>query len=213
MTRKARLIALTNDAFGLSASNFHFPIYKWMAVSERTQQIVSSIKNSTWELTIRNVQQLKGIQPEEGYLSLEERLRGLPKGYSWKIEYAQCLFEDEEDIHLLEFERDTIHQSFSTEDTYQDYILNRIRDIWETCQKYYLDYPEIEIKNFRPSLLSLERIDGNEELTSNIDTLINIRSRLWSNKNPLSKLMYELVWKTESKRGTWEYSPYKEVSK
>ena len=168
------------------------------------------MKNRTWILKVRNVRQLIGITPEKEYATVQERLSGLPRGYSWKIEYARCLFEDEGELHMLDFVRDTVHKSFSTEAGYQDYVSRRIKEIWGMCKEYYKEFPDINMQRFRPSILVLERIDGNEELASDIDFLINIRSKLWLESNPISKSIYELVWRVETKRGVWEYVPYGE---
>lgn len=208
MSRTVRLVVLTNDAFGLAAGNFNFPIYSWEAVSQSTQSISSIMKDTTWQVRVRTIQELIGLNPEEVYTTLPERLSGLPRGYSWKIAKATCLYEDEEAIHILEFVRDTIHQSFSTEEEYQDYITRRILEVWNLCEKHYEKFKEIDVKSRRPSLLVLEKIDGSEELARDRDVLIRIISSLWSEKNPLSKKMYEIVWQEEVQRGTWEYSKY-----
>jgi len=208
LRRKVNFLVLTNDALGLAAGNFHFPIFRWRAESGITESVSSIMRNRTWQLKVRNVRELIGINPEKDYATLHERLSGLPRGYSWKTAHALVLFEDGEELHLLEFARETIHKGYSTEESYQDYILSRIEEIWQMCQEHYKDFPEIEMQRFRPSILVLEKVDGNEELASDIDFLIKIRSKLWSENNPISKAMYEIVWCVERKRGTWEYVPY-----
>lgn len=208
MDRKVRLVTLTNDALGLAAGNFIFPIYEWEAVSQSTQSISSLMRDTTWQLRVRNISELVGLNPEEVYTPLPDRLSGLPQGYSWKISNVKCLFEDEETIHLLEFVRETVHQSFSTEERYQDYITRRLRHVWKLCEKHYEKVEGIEIKSRRPSLLVLEKIDGSEELATNLDFLLTIISNLRSDANPLSKEMYEIVWKMKKQTGAWEYSRY-----
>jgi len=208
MSRHIKLVAMTNDALGLAAGNFIFPIYEWEAVSQSTQSVSSLMRNTTWQLRVRSMTELVGLNPEEVYTSLPERLSGLPQGYSWKITSIKCLFEGEEALHLLEFERDTVHTSFSTEDRYQGYITRRLRQVWDLCEIHYEKVEGIEIKSRRPSILVLEKIDGSEELASDIDFLLIIMSQLRSDANPLSKEMYEIVWKSEEKTGAWEYSRY-----
>lgn len=206
--RHIRLITLSNDAFALAAGNFNLPIYKWNAVSESTESVSSVKRNRTWMLKVRNVSQLIGLNLEKDYATLHERLSGLPKGYSWKIEFARCLFDDEAgELHFLDFYRDTIHKRWVTEPDYQDYIYEKVKKIWDVCKDYYTEFG-IEIKEFRPSILVLEQIDGSDELASNFDFLLSIVRRLQSEKNPISKMMYEIVWRIETKRGTWEYVPF-----
>ena len=208
MSRHVRLVALTNDAFGLAAGNFTFPIYSWEAVSQSTQSVSSLMRDTTWQLRVRNISELVGLNPEDVYTTLPNRLSGLPRGYSWKIARAVCLYEDEEELHLLEFARDTVHASFSTEEKYQDYITKRLLHVWGLCEKHYERFKEVDIKSRRPSLLVLEKIDGSEELASDLDFLLRIISNLRSDENPLSKEMYEIVWKVERPTGAWEYSRY-----
>ena len=208
MNRKIRLIALSNDAFALAAANFSLPIYSWEAVSQNTESISSLMQNKTWQLRVRNIQELIGLNPTGVYTTLGERLSGLPKGYSWKVKQAICLYEEEENLQLLEFQRDTIHPSFSTENTYQKYIAERMKRVWNLCCQYYVGFKDMEIAYFRPSTLVLEKIDGSDEKASDIDTLIRIRSKFWSDNNPISKEMFDLVWRIESQRGVYEYAPY-----
>ena len=211
LRRTVRLIALSNDAFALAAANFHLPIHQWGADSKSTQTVSSVRESPTWRLYLRTVNQLVGLNPDgrtPEYATLQDRLVGLPRGYSWKIQYLRCLYESPSDLHMLDWHRDTIHQSFSTEETFQSYILNRIEKVWQMCQEHYEPFEGIQLQQFRPSLLVLEAIDGNEELAGNLDFLLNILGALRSESNPISKTMYDIVWRVERKRGTWEYVPY-----
>jgi len=212
-TRRVRLVALTNDALGLAAANFNFPIYQWNTISQSTQSISEVLQNETWRLRIRNIRELMSINPEKIYTTIPERLMGLPKGYSLKIEYARCLFEDQSELHYLDFFRDTIHKSFSTETSYQDYLIQKMEMAWSKCSEYYKDFPDISMQHFRPSILVLESIDDEETLAENWDLLINIYKMLVTEKNPISQQMYEIVWRIERKRGIWEYYPYEGMEK
>lgn len=206
--RQLRLIVLSNDAYALAAANFNLPIYKWKAISESTESVSSIKKDRTWVLKVRNVTQLIGLNLEKDYATVHERLTGLPRGYSWKVEFARCLFEDDaSELHFLDFYRDTIHKRWVTDPDYQDYVYSKVQQVWDTCQEYY-DELGIEIKEFRPSILVLEYVDGNEDLAADWDFLLNILRKLQSDKNPISKMMYEIVWRVEMKRGTWEYVPF-----
>jgi hypothetical protein len=158
------------------------------------------------------VNQLVGLNPDgrtPEYATLQDRLVGLPRGYSWKIQYLRCIYESPSDLHMLDWKRDTIHQSFSTEETFQSYILDHINKVWQMCQEYYESFEDFELQQFRPSLLVLEAIDGDEELAGNFDFLVNILGGLQSISNPISIAMYDIVWRVEMRRGTWEYIPYK----
>lgn len=211
LRRTVRLIALSNDAFALAAANFHFPIHRWGADSKSTQTVSSFRESPTWRLNLRTVNQLVGLNPDgrtPEYATLQDRLVGLPRGYSWKIQYLRCIYESPTDLHMLDWQRDTIHQSFSTEETFQSYILDQINTVWQMCQEHYEPFEEIELQQFRPSLLVLEAVDGDEDLAGNLDFLINILRALRSESNPISKAMYDIVWRVERKRGTWEYIPY-----
>ena len=206
MNRKTRLVALTNDALGLAAANFTLPVYKMSTVSQTTQSVSSVVRSNEWQLRTRIMSELVGLNPEEVYTTLPERLSGLPQGYSWKIAEITCLYEGPESLHILDFKRDTIHKRFSTEDRYQNYITMRMETVWVLCQEYYNEVEDVEVKSRKPSMLVLEKIDGSEELASNSEFLLNLISHLWSDNNPLSMEMYELVWKTEVQTGVWEYS-------
>lgn len=209
MTRTVRLIALTNDAYALAAGNFPFPIYAWRADSKSTDSVNVVQKDSVWKVSLRSVRQLTGINPEgEVYQTLQDRLIGLPRGYTWKMDYARCLYETPTDVHMLDWQRDTIHQSFSTEETYQSYILEHIRKVWGLCIAYYKKFEDVELGHFKPSILALEAVDGDKELASDFDFLMNMLKTLRIEKNPISKAMYDVVWRVEKKRGTWEYLPY-----
>lgn len=213
MNRQIRFVAYTNDAFGLSAANFHFPIYSWNATSKITETVSSVMRSpkGDWEVKIRRLKELIGLSPASGYLTLEERLSGVPRGYSWKIEECSCLFEEDDNLRQLEFSRDTIHESFSTEDTYQSYILSMMEKVGNALEEYCKDFPEIQMKHPKSSILVLERIDGSEDLASELDNLLPIYRSLSVEGNPLSKMLYDIVWRVESKRGMWEYQPFKEA--
>ncbi len=206
MPRQTKLIALTNDALGLAAANFSFSVYEMQTVSITSQSVSSVQRELGWQLRVRTMNELVALNPEEVYLTLSARLSDLPQGYSWKISNIKCLFEGPESLHILEFKRDTIHTRFSTSDGYQDYVSRRMQEVWELCEEHYTGVSGIEIKSRRPSLLTLEKVDDCEKLATNTDFLITLFSHLWTENNPLSKEMYELVWKTETQTGAWEYT-------
>lgn len=204
-----RLIAKTNDALGLSAGNFVFPIYRWKAVCQKTQTTsVRTHVKPTIQARVRTLRELIGVNPAGVYTTLPERLSGIPKGYSWKIEETQCLFMDEGEIRLLGWHRDTIHKSYSTEESYQDYILDEVKACWDRCVEYFGRFEGLEIGSFKPSILVLEEVDGDVEMASDEDFLYRLKSGLFSYDNPVSRVMYEVVNRVEKKRGTWEYIPY-----
>lgn len=204
-----RLIAKTNDGLGLSAGNFAFPIYRWKAICQKTESASSRRPvGSTIHARAKTLRELIGVNPAGVYTSLQERLGILPKGYSWKIEETQCLFEEEGEIRLLHWFRDTIHKSYSTEESYQDYVLGEVKRCWDSCVEHYGYFEDIEIGNFKPSILVLEEVDGDEEKASDEDFLYRLKSSLFSYDNPVSRVMYEVVNRVEKKRGTWEYLPH-----
>ena len=128
MSRQIRMVAYSNDAYALAISNFHLPIYKWKATSQSKNSVSELLKDTTWQIRVKNISELVGLKPKEVYTTLPERLSGLPKGYTWKLEEAICLYEQEEEVHLLRFVRDTIHKSYSTEEDYQSFIYSAIND-------------------------------------------------------------------------------------
>jgi len=205
--RKARLIAYSNDAFALASANFYFPIREWEIVSQITDSKSVFMKNETWQLKMRNIKEFISLNPDEIYTPIPERLKDIPRGYSLKIKFLKCLWEDIDEIYNLDFFRDTVHQSYFTE-KHQDYVMKNIEKIWAKCSEYYKRFPEITLESFRPSILVLEAINENAELAGNFDFLKNIYRSLSVDSNPISKLMYEIVWRVEKKRGTWEYVPY-----
>lgn len=206
MNRITKLVILTNDALGIAASDFALPIYK-MTVASQTMESVSSIERTDhWQLKTRIVSELKALNPDEVYSTLPERLAGLPLGYSWKIAELNCLYEGADSLHYLEFKRDTVHTRFSTSGNYQNYITTRMNTTWEQVLEYYRKVDGLEIKYRKPSMLVLEKVDGSEELATNPEFLLYLISHLYSDKNPLSKGMYELVWKIKTQTGVWEYS-------
>ena len=208
MPRQTKLIALTNDALGLAAANFTFPVLEMQTVSVTSQSVSSTQRELGWQLRVRTMTELVALNPEEVYTTLPERLSVFPQGYSLKISKIICLFEGPESLHLLEFNRDTIHKRFSTSDGFQDYVSTRMQEVWELCEAHYLEVNGVEIKSRRPSLLTLEKIDNSEKLATDMDFLLTILSHLWTETNPLSKEMYELVWKTETQTGAWEYTQF-----
>jgi len=206
MNRKTKLVILTNDAMGIAAANFNLPIYKLTVASQTMGQVSSIERTDNWQLKTRIVSELKSVNPDEVFSTLPERLSGLPQGYSWKIAELNCLYEGPESLHYLEFKRDTIHTRFSTNDNYQNYATTRMLTAWEHILETYRAVDGVVIKYRKPSMLVLEKVDGDEELATNTEFLLYLISHLYSDKNPLSKEIYELVWKIKTQTGVWEYS-------
>jgi len=216
MKREIKLIAFQNDALALAASNFFFPIYKWQTASERTKSIVNTIKKVAIAIRTKIVTQIVSLNPNpQHYLTLSERLQALPKGFSPKIESATCLFNVEDEIYVLKWHKDTIHTSITPEEGFQKWITQKIKEVWSELAIYYGKVSDSPLQQFRPSIFILESVRSTSqpkrERANDENFLFSILlPSLINAKNPLSKIMYEVVVRQQVKRGIWEYHPREE---
>jgi len=221
--KQIRLIALQNDALALATANFSFPICDWKTHSERTQNVSNVINKLAWIVKSININQLLGLNPKKQnphYLTLQERLEQLPKGFSPKIDQMTCIFQPADELYYLKWHKDTIHTSLITpEQEYQKWIVEKLKQVWTQLN---IQYKKVEgvlaLEQYRPSILVLEHIrdakDEKIELVDNEDFIWSIllpelRGKLFS--NPVAKVMYYVVNRTKVKRGVWEYQPMEEA--
>lgn len=221
MMKEVRFVAFQNDAMALAAANFPFPIYAWRTFSERTTSLTNMVEKLTWIVKAKNVSQILGLNPKKNnphYLTLEERLQDLPKGFSPKIDQAICIFGIGEDHYVLKWKKDTIHKSVTPELDYSKWILEKINNVWETLKISYgkvKDAPSLE--EFRPSILVLESIypanNPSLNLANDEDFLYKtFLPDLINSGNPITRKMYGVVDRIQVKRGIWEYKPREEAS-
>jgi len=216
MKKQIRLVAFQNDAMALAAANFYFPIYAWRTVSERTTSLTNMVQKIAWIVRTKNISQILGLNPKKNnphYLTLTERLQNLPKGFSPKIDKAICVFQIAETLYVLKWVKDTIHKSFTPELDYQNWILKQIKNAWQTLKLSYSkikDAPPLE--EFRPSILVLESVHPADnpaiELANDEKFLFEtLLPTLMNENNPISQKMYDVAYRTQVKRGVWEYKP------
>jgi len=218
--REVRLVAFTNDAFALLASGFNLQLGRCKLATSRTMSLSTVRTHETWEVKARNLSQIKSrSEKSERFFTLEEMLKGFPMGFSPKIEEMTSLYVEGDEIYVLRWKRETIHKSLVVvEDDYQNWISTRIRKVWKDLLSIDMD-GRGPLEEPRPSFLVLESIRSlkrpNIELTeipdqdAYIDLLLRIISQLRKG-GEMAKLMYDLVYRVEVKRGVKEYRPYGE---
>jgi hypothetical protein len=218
MKREVRLVAFNNDAFALLASGFPLQIAKCRLDTKRTISLSSVSERETWELKARSISQVSSKSPEDSrFFSLEEMLKGFPIGFSPKIEKMITLYVEGDQVYALQWIRDTIHRAITVDEDYQTWTLDRIRSAWKALTEMDMD-GRGPLEEPRPSLLVVESIrslaNPMVELTETkdqeayVDLLIRILSQLYAG-GEMAKLMYDLVYRVEVKRGVKEYAPYK----
>lgn len=218
--REVRLIAFNNDAFALLASGFNLQLGRCKLSTSRTMSLSTVSKHETWEVKARGLSQIKskGKNSEKSrFFTLEEVLKGFPGGFSPKIKEMISLFVEGDEVYVLRWKRDTIHKSLVVEDDYQNWISTRIRKVWKDLLSIDMD-GRGPLEEPRPSLLVLESLRSltkpNVELTeipdqyAYTDLLLRIISQLREQGGEMAKLMYDLVYRVEVKRGVKEYRPY-----
>jgi hypothetical protein len=223
--RETRVIALSNDAIALATSNFFFPIVKWQITSERTKSTSNVSAKLAWLIKAVHLSRIIGLNPEKKnphYLTLTERLQNLPRGYSPKITRLHCIYHPEgtDELYHMIWVKDTIHTSYSFETDYQQWIINRIRQIWQTLQGYYhkLGDTTFTLEEFRPSILVLQNArsaskpEPNKDLATDEEFIYGtLLKDLRNPKNPFSLQMYDEVYREQRKRGVWEYLPKEQI--
>ena len=218
--KEVRLVAFNNDAISLLVSGFDFPLARCKFSSSRTQSISVLEERSAYLVRGRGITEILSRSPKrQVYFKLEDMLKGFPKDFSPKIENVIALYEEEGEIFVLRWERDTIHKSLLvTDDSYQKWTLNRILEAWNIISKSDVNgFPNL--KEFRPSILVLESIRpfsnpkleivDYHEKEQYEDLLYRILSYLRSNGGHLAEVMYDVVYRIEVKRGVKEYVPYR----
>jgi len=221
--KQTRFIALQNDALALATANFFFPIIDWKTHSERTQNVSNVISKVAWIVKSMNINQLLGLNPKKAnphYLTIQERLEQLPKGFSPKIDELTCIYQPHDELYFLKWCKDTIHTSLITPDKeYQKWIVSALKEIWNQLNAQYKKHGgTFTLEQYRPSILVLEGIRNTKnkeiELVNDEDfiwqTLLpDLRGKLF--QNPVAKAMYHIVYRTQVKRGVWEYHPTEEL--
>lgn len=210
MKKTVRLVAFSNDGFALAAANFYFPISDWVAISRQTHSTVKERTDTHIRVRLKQIQEVSAINPSETeYATLTQRLGPLPRGHTWKIGALNAIYAPHEEMHTLQWIRDTIHPAHSTEEDYQQFMVKRTNEVWKVARNIFEDTEaQVRLQEFRKSILVLEAVDGDPNIAGNIDFLLNILATLRREGNELSKTMYDVVWRVELRRGTLEYQPY-----
>lgn len=210
MDRTPRLVGFTNDALGLATAGFGFAVYKMYTEAQITTGQSSSTDLPNYRLTTREFTQIKGKNRDHDYSTLAERLSGFPKGYSLKLKKIVCVHEFAGELFLLEFERVTVHSGFSTNKELHRWVKANMDSCFDQIKATYDSLNEVKYVCRRPSMLVLENINGSKELASNLGLLQDILMHLQSPNNILSMEMFEIVWKTETQTGVYEYTKFTE---
>ncbi|MEM4727907.1 MAG: hypothetical protein QXD04_06625 [Candidatus Bathyarchaeia archaeon] len=216
MAREVRLIAYSNDAFALAISGFPLPLGRCKLATTRTKSLISIGETEYFGLKSRSREEVYSrIPPGSRYFTLEELLKGFPRGFSPKIERMTTLYTEGNEVYILEWVRNTIHQT-TLEKDYQRWILNQISETWRTLLAKDMDgHGPLEV--LRPSILIVESLrsytnpslelikrEGEEGYEEYFNLSARILSYLWRCGG---RGMYTLTYLVEAKRGVVEFLP------
>jgi hypothetical protein len=214
MTEDVRLVALQNDALALALANFDLPIIDWQVTSERTgKELKATTSRGDWLISGSARNTLGTVKPKHASTSnIIIRMGQVPKGFSPKVKYIKTLMEIEGEYYVLTWRSVTIHPHQSTEENYQALIIREIEEAWLACEGSALKKLEKNLVEFRPSILVLEEMvseHGKGGFESDEEFLWRkVMPKLYLH-NSVSRKMFTLVKRKETRRGVVEYEPFK----
>jgi len=175
------------------------------SISKKTTSTASSIERPFHMVRTRITDELFPKCPANKYLNLEQRMALIPRGFSCKIDDIWWLFQRPDDANILHFKKHTLHPAYFkvTKNTHK-FLINNIEKVWNFTAKICKEN-KFELGNFRKSFLELVDVDGDKELSSNEDLLYIIASAIIDDKNPLSKIFVDILYRYEIAYKTWEY--------